>query len=66
MNELLNGVIANNKFLVALETRLINIEAKIDAMNKPIEINDNCESHNIAIPREYPQSAGEEIVAETL
>ena len=62
MNELLNIAIANNKFLVALETRLMNIEAKLDAMNTIDSSNDGS-NNSISMPREYPQSA-EEIVVE--
>lgn len=62
MNELLNVVVANNKFLVAIETRLINIEAKIDAMNT-IDKEEIINSlSTISIPKEYPQSAEENII----
>ena len=66
MNELLNILVANNKILVALETRLINIESKIDAMNNPIGKPEDGVSRDIAIPKEYPQSAGETDVAEQI
>lgn len=61
MNDILNILIANNKFLVAIETRLINIESKLDKISS---IGTDDERPMVSIPKEYPQSAGEEDVAE--
>ena len=60
MNELLNVAVANNKFLVALETRLINIEAKIDAMQNENKLDADAPVSLVSAPKEYPQSAEEE------
>ena len=62
MNELLNVVVANNKFLVAIETRLINIEAKIDAIKNENKLDADTPISLVSAPREYPQSAEENII----
>jgi hypothetical protein len=68
MNEYIQAIyeiaVSNNKFLIATEQRLINIEAKLDALLKANSTVPAKElSHQVAAPKEYPQSA-EESVAE--
>lgn len=68
MNEYIQAIyeiaVSNNKFLIATEQRLINIEAKLDVLlgaGTPDSVKEM--KMRVPAPKEYPQSA-EETVAE--
>ena len=68
MNEYIQAIyeiaVSNNKFLIATEQRLINIEAKLDVLlgvGTPDSVKEM--QSRVPAPKKYPQSA-EEPVAE--
>lgn len=68
MNEYIQAIyeiaVSNNKFLIATEQRLINIEAKLDVLlgvGTPDSVKEM--KSRVLAPKKYPQSA-EEPVAE--
>ena len=68
MNEYIQAIyeiaVSNNKFLIATEQRLINIEAKLDVLlcvGTPDSVKEK--KSRVPAPKKYPQSA-EEPVAE--
>ena len=68
MNEYIQAIyeiaVSNNKFLIATEQRLINIEAKLDVLlgvGTPDSVKEM--KRRVPAPKKYPQSA-EEPVAE--
>lgn len=68
MNEYIQAIyeiaVSNNKFLIATEQRLINIEAKLDVLlgvGTPDSVKEM--KSRVPSPKKYPQSA-EEPVAE--
>lgn len=66
MNELFKMLANQHAYLVALETRMINMEAKIDELRTSNSLTSEIDIPTLSVPKEYPQSAGDDVVAEQL